>query len=90
MLLEFNAEKNEQNVRKRGLGFECVADLDLNAAVFIPDSRRDYGEPRIMIAAPLYGRLHVAVVTPRGERIRVISLRRANTREEKTYGKARP
>jgi uncharacterized DUF497 family protein len=34
-------------------------------------------------------RLHVAVVTPRGERIRIISPRRANRREEGTYAQER-
>jgi uncharacterized DUF497 family protein len=33
-------------------------------------------------------RLHVAVVTPRGEDLRVISLRKANAREVKDYEKS--
>jgi uncharacterized DUF497 family protein len=35
------------------------------------------------------GLLHAAVITPRGDRIRVISLRRANKREERAYAKER-
>ena len=35
------------------------------------------------------GRLHVAIITLRGEKVRVISLRRANQREERRYAKER-
>ena len=50
------------------------------------DKRRDYGETRLQVLAMLDRRLYAAVVTPRGEDLRVISFRRANKREEKTYG----
>ena len=33
--------------------------------------------------------LHAAVITPRGDKIRVISLRRANRREGRAYAKER-
>jgi uncharacterized DUF497 family protein len=44
------------------------------------DARRDYGEPRLRVMARLDGVLRAAVVTPRGEDLRVISFRRANRR----------
>jgi uncharacterized DUF497 family protein len=37
--------------------------------------------------ARLGGRLHAAVVTPRGEDLHVISFCKANKREAKRYGK---
>lgn len=40
--------------------------------------RRNYGEPRLLVMARLDGRLHAAVVTPRGEDLHVMSLRRAS------------
>jgi uncharacterized DUF497 family protein len=44
----------------------------------------------IMSLLEFEGRLlHAAVITPRGDKIRVISLRRANRREERAYAKAR-
>jgi uncharacterized DUF497 family protein len=58
-----------------------VADLDWETAVIAEDTRRDYGEPRLLVMARLDGRLHAAVVTPRGEDLHVISFRKANTRE---------
>ena len=50
------------------------------------DARRDYGETRLRVLALLDGRLYAAVVTPRGDDLRVISFRKANRREVKLYG----
>ena len=69
------------------LSFERVAELEWDTAVIAEDTRCDYGEPRLLVMALLEGRLHTAVVTPRGEDLRVISLRRANRREVRLYGK---
>ena len=87
MVITFNPEKNARNIAERGLSFERVADLDWATAVIMEDDRRDYGEVRLRVMARLDGRLHAAVVTPRGEDLRVISLRRASRREVRLYGK---
>jgi uncharacterized DUF497 family protein len=70
-----------------GLSFERVAGLAWETAVIAEDSRRDYGEPRLLVMARLDGRLHAAVVTPRGEDLHVISFRKASKREVKRHGK---
>jgi uncharacterized protein len=87
MAITFDQAKNARNIAERGLSFERVADLDWKTAVVIVDNRRDYGEPRLRVMACLDGRLHAVVVTPRGEDLRVISFRRANSREVRRYGK---
>ncbi len=87
MAITFDPAKNARNIAERGLSFERVADFDWETAVVIEDTRRDYGEPRLRVMARLDGRLHAAVVTPRGEDLRVISFRRANRREVRRYGK---
>jgi uncharacterized DUF497 family protein len=89
MLLEFDEAKSARNVERRGIGFERFADIDFDRAVTSEDRRKDYGEPRLRVLAHIDGRLHTAVITPRGERVRVISLRRASRREERTYAKER-
>lgn len=89
MLIEFDPAKNATNLRERGIGFERFADLDIDTAISTEDTRRDYGEPRLRVLGYIDGELHAAVITPRGPAIRVISLRRANRREEKTYAKER-
>jgi uncharacterized DUF497 family protein len=76
-------------IRQRGISFERVADMDLDTALSGEDTRADYGERRIRIFGFIDGRLHAAVITARGENVRVISLRRANRREERRYAKER-
>jgi len=89
VLLEFDETKSARNVRERGIGFERFADIDLDSAVAVEDRRKPYGEQRTRVLGYIDGRLHAAVITPRGARVRVISLRRANRREERMYAKER-
>ena len=46
-----------------------------------PDTRWDYGEERFESVGFIGKRLFVLVFTPRGEKRRLISLRKANSRE---------
>jgi len=87
--VEFDAAKSAANIRTRGIGFERFADMELDGAISVEDTRKDYGEPRLRVLGFIDGRLYAAVITPRGEKIRVISLRRANRREERAYAKER-
>ena len=89
MELEFDPAKNARNVRDRGISFERFADIDLDTAIAVEDQRADYGERRFRVMGRIDNLLHVAVMTMRGEKIRVISLRRANRREERRYAKER-
>ena len=85
MEIEFDTNKNEANIRLRGLSFERVVTFDFETAVYRQDSRRDYGEIRIRTLGFLDGRLHALVFTETAKGIRVISFRKANKREVKTY-----
>ena len=89
VLVEFDPEKSAKNFRERGIGFDRVADINFDTAISVEDRRRNYGEVRLRVLGAIDGKLHAAVITPRGERIRVISLRRANRREERAYAKKR-
>lgn len=88
-VIEFDFAKSARNLRQRGIGFERFADLDAEDAISVEDTRKDYGERRTRVLGHIDGQLHAAVITLRGATIRVISLRRANTREERTYAKER-
>lgn len=88
-LIEYDEAKSARNLRDRGIGFERFADMDLETAISTEDTRRDYGERRLRVLGTIDGKVHAAVITPRGETIRVISLRRANTRENRAYAKER-
>jgi uncharacterized DUF497 family protein len=72
----------------RGLSFEYAATIfDDPGALEIPDRRRDYGEERWKLIGRAYDGLILSVIfTERGERIRIISARRATKRERQAYG----
>jgi len=86
MEYEWDENKAARNLRHHGVAFESVADFAWGEATIIEDDRKDYGERRWMAYGPIGERLHCLVFTVRGERIRVISLRKANSREVKRYG----
>jgi uncharacterized protein len=87
--VEFDAAKSDKNHRNRGIGFKRFAEIDVDTAVAVEDTRNDYGKRRLRVLGRIDGKLYAAVITPRGEAIRVISLRRANKREERAYAKER-
>jgi uncharacterized DUF497 family protein len=81
----FDPTKNARNIHQRGISFALIAQLAWDRALVIEDVRKDYGETRLIVMAPMRGRVYVAVVTPRGNDPRVISFRRANTNEIGRY-----
>ena len=83
--IEFDPAKNARNIAGRGISFERAEDFEWETAVIIRDSRRDYKETRFRAMGMIGERLHAMVFTPRGDGIRVISLRKANRREERMY-----
>ena len=48
----------------------------------VEDTRKDYGEPRIICYGSLSGRLVVIGYTPRGTTRHIFSMRKANDREK--------
>ncbi len=85
MELEWDDAKREKTLRERGIDFADVARLDWDNAVIIPDTRRDYGEVREVAMAELDDRLMIVAYTIRGDRVRVISFRKANRRERRLF-----
>lgn len=85
MRLTFDPAKNARNIAGRDLSFGRVADLEWETAVLQEDRRKDYGETRVRVLALLGERLHVAVITMRGDAVHVISFRKANRKEAKWY-----
>lgn len=89
MKFEFDAAKNERNIALRGLSFELAEALEWHEAILWHDTRKDYAETRQSALAPLEGRLYFVAFTVRGERVRIISLRKANKREVANYEKVK-
>jgi len=84
---DWDEVKRAANLARHGIDFIEVLRFDWETAQFIPDTRRDYGEDRVIAIGRIGPRMHVLIFTARRELIRIISLRRANDREIKKYEK---
>lgn len=88
MQFEWDETKSEKNNLKHGVAFDSVLGFDWYHAAIFADQRHEYGERRFAAFGNIDKRLHVCVYAVRGEFHRIISLRKANSREEKIYEKA--
>lgn len=77
--------KRRANLAKHGVDFAEVALMDWATADHAVDTRHDYGEVRIATMGVIDGRLHFLAWTPRDGMVRVITLRKANAREQAAY-----
>lgn len=78
----FDPAKRERTLAERGLDF---ADADIvfdGVTLEVEDTRRDYGEERIICYGLLAGRMVVIGYTPRGADRHIFSMRKANDREQ--------
>ena len=87
-MYEWDAAKAEANLAKHGIRFERAHDFEWDSAIERIDDREDYGELRMVALGFIGRRLHILIYTARQNVIRVISLRRANKREEQAYYEA--
>jgi uncharacterized protein len=71
--------------RTPSLDFARVAEIFAGRHFTAEDLREDYAEPRFITVGLLDARMVVMVWTPRGEAHRIISLRKANEREQEHY-----
>jgi uncharacterized DUF497 family protein len=90
MRYEWDEAKNRINVAKHGLDFADAAQILTGPCVTFVDDRFDYGEERLISLGMLDGRVVVIAHAPRGPEVtRIISMRKANRREQKTYHQKR-
>jgi len=82
MRITFDPAKRARTLADRGLDFEDAATVFEGITVEVEDTRRDYGEPRIICYGSLSGRLVVIGYTPRGTTRHIFSMRKANDREK--------
>jgi uncharacterized protein len=81
----WDENKRIANLVRHGVDFRDLEGLDWPRAVTYEDRRRDYGETRLIAMAPLGTRLHVVVYVERAGERRIISARKANSREVTVY-----
>lgn len=82
MRVTYDAEKRERTLEERGLDFEDAEIVFAGVTLEIEDTRKDYGEVRIICYGLLAGRMVVVGYTPRGADRHVFSMRKANAREQ--------
>lgn len=85
MNIEFDPTKDASNVAKHGVSLALAKSLEWDWLISRPDGRKDYGEPREVGFAPIGTRVFCVVFVQRGDSLRIISLRKANSREVKSY-----
>ena len=89
MNVTFDPAKDAANEAKHGVSLTEAAGFEWDSAVVWPDTRRDYGEARMVALGYIGLRIMALVFVDRPpeqptER-RIISLRKANSREVKRY-----
>ena len=85
MNFEFDPIKDESNLDKHGSSLANADTFEWETAVVLQDTRKQYAEPRFEATGYIGERLHVMIFCHRSDAVRVISLRKANKREEKRY-----
>ena len=86
MDVEFDPTKRAVTLEARGLDMARAGEVFDGPTLSVVDERRDYGEPRQITIGLIDGRMVVLVWTPRKAARRIISLRKANEREQLSYG----
>ena len=82
MRVTFDPAKRVRTLDERGLDFEDAELVFAGLTIEIDDTRRNYGERRIICYGILAGRIVVVGYTPRGSARHVFSMRKANDREK--------
>ena len=88
MIYEWDQAKSRSNFAKHGLDFADAEQVLTGPCVTFVDGRFDYGEVRLITLGRLGGRVVAIAHAPRGDdTTRIISMRKANRREQKIYQK---
>ena len=84
MEFEFDKRKSESNNRKHGIDFvKAQGLLDDSDRIEIPARTED--EPRILVIGKISGKHWSALISYRGEKVRIISVRRSRKEEIDMY-----
>ena len=84
MEFEFDEVKSRTNKTKNGIDFVEAQALWLDE-MFVEIPARTEDEPRFLVVGMISGKHWSAVITYRGERVRLVSVRRARVEEVAIY-----
>lgn len=82
MKISYDPRKRLATLMERGLDFEDASEVFEGITAEREDTRHEYGERRIICFGRLRGRTVVIVYSPRDDRRHVLSMRKANVREQ--------
>jgi uncharacterized protein len=82
---KWDPAKEAINVRKHGFDFTTASQIWRGSVAERIDHRSDYGETRIIAVGQVDDSILVVVFTWRGETRRIISARKANSRERALF-----
>jgi uncharacterized DUF497 family protein len=85
MKVTFHEAKRSQTLVERGLDFADAELVFASPSFTLEDDRKDYGERRYQTIGYLHAELVTVVWTPRGGATHVISMRKCNDRERRTF-----
>lgn len=85
MIIKYDTNKNNANIKARGISFDLVEYFEFETAIEVIDNRKDYGEVRMLALGFIQKRLYALVFKKIKGGVRVISLRKANKREAARY-----
>ena len=85
MIYEWDENKKATNYIKHKVDFLDAERFEWESAIETIDDRADYKEERWIALGFIDNRLHVLIYALRGENIRLISPRKANSLERKYY-----
>ena len=85
MRISFDATKRDKTLAERGLDFDDAGKVFAGNHLIVADDRKEYGEPRFITIGHIASRMVVIVWTQRTGSRRIISMRKANEREQKIY-----
>jgi uncharacterized DUF497 family protein len=84
MVFEYDPDKSAENKRKHGIDFEAAQGLWADSGLLeIPARTTD--EPRWLLVGKIEGKHWSAIITRRGDNIRLISVRRSRVEEVAIY-----
>jgi uncharacterized protein len=85
MKITFDPEKRAETLRRRRVDFLDAENVFAGLTYTIPDERFPYPEDRFITVGLLLGRMVIVVWTPIEDGRRIISMRKANAREQARY-----
>jgi len=86
MIIEFDPRKAENNLKKHGVNFSEAASCLLDPMALVNEDNTAIGENRwVLLGMSDQARLLVVVYTLRQDSIRLISARKATTKEASHY-----